>query len=122
MDSITGRRTSGRVDCALFSGGHQIHWIQPGKANETPSIPLTFVSLRGAWLATLDPDGNPMNFAHHDPLRLDHAMETTGGEDLRLHGYDVLKIGSSTFSLVRGRRVPGKCHARPTDRRRREDP
>ena len=102
---------NGSPICSLYSEGHQAHWIQLRKARKHPPLPLTFVALRGRCIRTTGPDGQPMNFCNHDPLRLARAVEKADGRDIRLYGYSVLTIGSEVFCVNRGSRLNRPCQS-----------
>ncbi len=103
--------TDGAPVCSAYRPGHLAHWIQIKKARQCPPIPLTFVAIRGRCIKTTDPEGKPMNFCNHDPLRLARAVERSGGRDVRLYEYSILAIGNEVFCVNRGTRLLGKCHS-----------
>ncbi|GAA3613350.1 hypothetical protein GCM10022199_16630 [Marihabitans asiaticum] len=93
-----------------YRPGHQIHWIQLGKARDrAPVVVLTVDSLRGRSLRALTSDGTPMNFANHDPARLARAVEALGDRPIQLLEHDVLVIGDEVFCVTQGSRLGQAC-------------
>jgi hypothetical protein len=83
-------RPVGYASCALYTPGHQVHFIQMRRASETDPANYrngTLVSVDDDGWITVEVDGEALRFWTHDPARARECFEESGGHvGLREHG------------------------------------
>jgi hypothetical protein len=75
-------RPVGYASCALYTPGHQVHFIQMRRASETDPANYrngTLVSVDDDGWITVEVDGEALRFWTHDPARARECFEESAG-------------------------------------------
>lgn len=110
--AVPRRRTStaGHV-CDSYSPGHQMHYIQQGRALRSPSLPARHVALDGERLVVVPAQGEQLDWRHHDPQRLADVLGLFPHSRVAYPAFHALRVGPYWFNCASGVLAPCETRA-----------
>lgn len=95
------------VRCESYAPGHQIHYIHQGQALRSPSAPARNVVVDGSRVVVLLEDGTQLEYAFHDPARLERILGLFPAYRSLYPDFHALRVGPYWFNL--GDELLGPC-------------
>ena len=87
------------VRCESYAPGHQMHYIHQGQALRSPSTPARNVIVDGTRVIVLLEDGTQLDYAFHDPDRLERVLALFPAARTLYATFHALRVGPYWFNL-----------------------
>lgn len=88
------------IGCDSYGPGHQLHWTLWKAAANAPCLPVTRIREHGGGVELEVPGHPPLQWCHHDPIRLRTALEHAQGPIVACPRYRVLRVDGFWFNCA----------------------